>query len=363
MRKYIFVGGLFLSIIMATSLPLSSSHAQEDPFYLTCDGRVSFIIPADWAVVEEGGAGQVQFGSTEDIIDAAGFEVPGVYGALFYTERDNSEALGGEFADAQELLDSIIISTAGGDVTMSVGEMQPLQAITGEGFFVRISDGDFAEGIYAALETEDSFLVAFAAAQPGEFAAFEPAIFAMLESVEIAPAEESDFQFYFDQNCAFSVIYDKSYIANATLSGLYLYNNEEAVIQIFENGNQPESGMVAISVHSPRQLVEEVFYDDTIVLSSAADVMDYFLSPDQNYSVENNTVRGDYFATEVGGYPALRADLDLTYFDGEGEGLVLVVDLGGGNFAVVYAEAASGELADFEADIFAVADTIEFFVE
>lgn len=336
---------LIVYVLLAGMLP-ALAQAQDsvdlDATFEAEDGSFSLAYPSDWYadmffipgffIVATSEAKVEQMTAEEPVFP------PGEMLLVIVTPQASSIVfMGAEPATPDEAMEMILVMQ--GDTAQS-GEAE---AITIGDYDALVTDVTTAagEGVAAVIELDDGeFVLAAALAAPGEFAEFEDTVMAILASMTYGTS--GDMVAFTSEDGSLTLEYPAGWAALEQVEGDIHIMNEISFDYTLH------SGQVVVAIATPAT-VEWYLREGIGLPDDPAEAMASYWT-----SVGEKEL-GEVSEVTVGDYTGTRLDFTTPTEDG----YVLLLDVEGGALAIQIMT-ATGELADFDAEVTAILESLEY---
>lgn len=319
--------------------PVDTANESSPVFGGYYENEVSglgFQYPETWFIQDDDVPGVTFVGSLEVILDN-GDPVPGGVLLIVLTEDAFAETFGDELGtNAAEIVQNTVDS-----FLLPIVEGASIKSFTvGENEAARTSFlSNSAEGAVIAIDLGDRYGIVIAATAVGEFPDFEATILSIAETIVVVEEAVADTQAYSSSDFAFAFDYPLGWRVDESES--------PELIVVGNVGNfgvdQLGTGEILVFVFDP---LESGFPEGLSVLEMA--------EAWQTVIEDGVTEASEVEEITVGDLEAARIDV----VSPQGDGIVVVIDVGDGSLAVVVASTAHDEFADFEATVLDLAASV-----
>ncbi len=331
------------------SIALESDSEDVAPLF---DGQytnnsIIFEYPSEWVVSDDNAIGVTFLATSTEIIEA-GDPLSGGLLMIVLTEQSfNEELIGGIGTTPSEIVQNTIDG-----FLLPVGEDGAIikRMVVNENEAARTTFlSETAEGVVIAVDLGGHYGIVIAATAPNEFSDFETIILDVTSTLEITPEAVDLPEIYSSNNFA----YVFNYLGGWNVDGS-LEPNVVAVTNVSTTDTAVlGSGEILVFVVDGTRIGSTLGLSSDLTLPEMAEAWREIAMED------GETEAGQIESMMIGAFEAARIDVVNT----EGDGIVIVIDMGDGQFAVVLATAAHGEFPDAEATVLAIAESVEYIGE
>lgn len=330
-------------LLLVGALPAQAQGGDDrDAAFEAEDGSFSFAYPSAWYADEFFIPGLFFVATSEAEVEQMTSEEPTFPSGEMLLTILSPQASGLVFEGAEPatIAEAMELFLAVEEDTTEYGEPE---AITIGDYDALVTDGATPEGeglaIVIALDNGE-FVLASAFAAPGEFGEFEDTVMAILATITYTTPE--DMIAFESQDGSLTLEYPAGWSAFERIEGDINIMNE------FSLEYTLHSGQVVVNIATP-PTVEWYLREGVGLPDDPTEAMASYWA-----SVEEKEL-GEVSDVTVGDYTGTRLDFTTT----SEEGYILLLDVDGGALAV-QVTVAVGEMADFETDVTAILESLEY---
>ena len=311
------------------------------------NNSISFEYPSDWVVSDDNAIGVTFLATSTEIIEAGDPSSGGLLMIVLTEQSFNEELIGSIGTTPSE----IVQNTVDGFL-LPVGEDGAIikRMMVNENEAARATFlSETAEGVVIAVDLGAHYGIVIAATAPSEFADFETTILDVTSTLEITSEAVDLPEIYSSDNFAYVFNYPGGWNVDGSLEP-----NVVAVTNVSTTNTAVlGSGEILVFVVDGTRIGSTLGLSTDLTLPEMAEAWREIAMED------GETEAGQIENMMIGAFEAARIDV----VNAEGDGIVIVIDMGDGQFAVVLATAAHDEFADAEATVLAIAESIEYIGE